>query len=419
MAANRTLITEPRSVAFDPQSISISGRGSRQRIGVIIERIPGLPPGGSEAVGFWTVEALKSDYDVAIISADADLSLPEVNAFFGTRILSNEVDFIVAPVPPPVRDAPRLRLLTKHFIARYCRKIAVNFDLLIGTASEMDLGVQGIQYIHYPLALSQGRNKILAAYSFLSGIIAGYSHRRMTFNWTLANSKWTAQKAKDAYGIDALVLYPPVADDALVIPWSDREDGFVCIGRISPDKNLESVVRIVKSVRQEAPGVHLHLIGEIRDRSYWKRIAPLLASEKDWLFYEGRLPRDGVIRLVGAHKYGIHGMPEEHFGIGVAEMAKAGCLVFVPRGGGQVEIVQSEDLVYDNESDAVRKIHRVMKEQDRQSALRNALAERAGEFSSKKFMLDMRALVIKFLDARITPGPANSNSGDGELRQSD
>lgn len=380
----------------------------------MIEKISGFAFGGSHAVGFWTVEALKGEYQVVIITADVALSLAEANAFFGTHIRPNEVDIVVAPVPQLVRNAPRLRLLTKHFIARYCRQISPDLDLLISTASEMDLGVLGIQYVHYPLALSHGQSKIHVAYSFLSGVIAGYSHRRMALNWTLANSKWTAKKTKDAYGIDAQVVYPPVTDDVPMIPWSNREDGFVCVGRISPDKNLESVVRIIKDVRQWVPGVHVHLIGEIRDRNYWKRIVTLLASEKDWVFFEGKLSRDEMIRMITAHKYGIHGMLEEHFGIGIAEMAKAGCLVFVPRGGGQVEIVQSEDLIYDNECDAVRKINHVLKESDRQSALRDALNERVREFSSRKFMLDMRALVTKFLAFGDGTGPAPQRPGSGD-----
>ena len=39
------------------------------------------------------------------------------------------------------------------------------------------------------------------------------------------------------------------------------------------------------------------------------------------------------------HRYGIHTMENEHFGIGVAEMVRAGCIPFVHDSGGPVEIV--------------------------------------------------------------------------------
>ena len=49
--------------------------------------------------------------------------------------------------------------------------------------------------------------------------------------------------------------------------------------------------------------------------------------------------RDEVRALMATHRYGIHGMREEHFGMAPAELARAGCIVWVPRGGGQMEIV--------------------------------------------------------------------------------
>ena len=45
---------------------------------------------------------------------------------------------------------------------------------------------------------------------------------------------------------------------------------------------------------------------------------------------------------MATHRYGIHGMREEHFGMAPAEMARAGAIVWVPRGGGQTEIVGGE-----------------------------------------------------------------------------
>ena len=50
-------------------------------------------------------------------------------------------------------------------------------------------------------------------------------------------------------------------------------------------------------------------------------------------------------------------MREEHFGMAPAEMARAGCIVWVPRGGGQMEIVGREPaLMYESDDEAVEKI---------------------------------------------------------------
>ena len=52
---------------------------------------------------------------------------------------------------------------------------------------------------------------------------------------------------------------------------------------------------------------------------------------------------------MASHRYGIHGMREEHFGMAPAELARAGAIVWVPRGGGQMEIVGHEPaLMFDS-----------------------------------------------------------------------
>ena len=376
--------------------------GRRRRIGVVIETTSRIPLGGSEAVGFWTVAALQDDYEVAIIAPER-LSVDGVNAFFGTRI-RQDVEVVVAPMPRWVRAWPRLRLLAKHYLSRYCKRAADAFDLVISASSEMDLGRPGIQYVHFPLALARPRGPVRAACHALGSRVSGHSQRTMAANWTLANSRWTAERTRAAYGIEAQVVYPPVADGVPDVPWEAREDGFVCLGRISPEKNLEGVIRILREVRRAFPRVHLHVVGEAHHPAYRRRLEAIVAAERGWVFMEGRRPRRELLRLVASHRYGIHGVREEHFGIGIAEMAKAGCLVFVPRGGGQVEIVGADDLAYDGEPDAVARIRRVLADPLRQASLRAALAERTRTFSAERFMREMRDVVARFLAAREQEG---------------
>jgi glycosyltransferase involved in cell wall biosynthesis len=104
-------------------------------------------------------------------------------------------------------------------------------------------------------------------------------------------------------------------------------------------------------------------------------------------------------------------MREEHFGIAVAEMAAAGCLPFVRRGGGQLEIVGADGpLVYDSAADAVAKIVRVLESPELQSSLRAALWPRAARFAWPAFRDRFRGLVAGFLaerslSARAVPAP--------------
>jgi hypothetical protein len=66
-------------------------------------------------------------------------------------------------------------------------------------------------------------------------------------------------------------------------------------------------------------------------------------------------------------------------------MVKAGGIVFVPDNGGQVEIVNHNDLVYGSVPDAIDKIDTVLGSQERQNILRQYLATGAQRFSSNHF----------------------------------
>ena len=100
---------------------------------------------------------------------------------------------------------------------------------------------------------------------------------------------------------------------------------------------------------------------------------------------------------MSSHRYGIHGTAEEHFGIAVAELMRAGCLVFVPRGGGQIEIVGGDErLLYETPEDAVAKIVRAMSDPDVQGSLRNYLGSRKELFSTEQFVHRIQELVRDF-----------------------
>jgi hypothetical protein len=100
---------------------------------------------------------------------------------------------------------------------------------------------------------------------------------------------------------------------------------------------------------------------------------------------------------MASHRYGIHGMREEHFGMAPAELARAGCLVWVPRGGGQMEIVANEPgLMYESDDDAVAKITRTLTDRGEQERLRQLLAVTSERFSTANFMAAVRGLVDNF-----------------------
>jgi len=97
---------------------------------------------------------------------------------------------------------------------------------------------------------------------------------------------------------------------------AERGDGFVCIGRISPEKELDKVIDIVAAVRAERPASELHLIGTPDDAAYSAHIRRRVGDNSAWAFLHENVSREELASVVSRHRYGIHGMAEEHFGMG-------------------------------------------------------------------------------------------------------
>jgi hypothetical protein len=100
------------------------------------------------------------------------------------------------------------------------------------------------------------------------------------------------------------------------------------------------------------------------------------------------------------HKFGINGCESEAFGIAVAELVKAGCLTFVPNGGGQTEIVDHPSLTFENDDDAIHKIVSALESPALQAALVGHLRQRSCELSTERFQESVRNLVAEFLATR-------------------
>ena len=80
----------------------------------------------------------------------------------------------------------------------------------------------------------------------------------------------------------------------------------------------------------------------------------------------------------------------------VAQMVKTGCVVFVPNGGGQREIVDTTELVYDDIEDAVGKITKVLSGEASIQTSMNGLQERGRLFSTATYCGNIRRIVDEY-----------------------
>jgi glycosyltransferase involved in cell wall biosynthesis len=362
-------------------------------------------------VGAWILEALRDRYELTVLTwKPADLG--EVNRAFGTRL--DPAGFHWASVGPLLSrtlDAfpIPLSLLTLNLLMREARRLLKRtpFDGVIGTMNELDVGVPAIQYVHYPWA-SVPRPDVdhrwyhwslpLRVYRWCSARVSGYSRERIRRNLTLVNSDWTGQRFESWYGAAAKTVYPPVPGGFADVPWDERQDAFVCMSRISPEKEIDKIIEILAAVRERGHAVRLTIVGHEDDRRYAERVRRVAAPHRAWISFRHGLSRSELQDLLPRHRYGIHGMVGEHFGIAPAELQRAGCIVFVPDRGGCAEIVAHDPrLVYGDAAQAVERIDRVLRDRELRAALRAELQARRDGFSEGRFMEQIRDAVAAFV----------------------
>lgn len=372
---------------------------------------PEIRGGGGEAILAWILQALKEEYCLTVISID-NASASFFNDFYGTHL--SQDDFGVSRIYPFLAQFPQhLYLFKRHLIMQYCKTAKKQYDLFFSTQNELDFGARGLQYVHFPVHSNKLMNGELTQlpnywfyknsfprnlYKYACMRLSDFNEQGIKQNLTLVNSNWTGNHVKDIYNIKSTTVYPPVLFDGPILPWSERENGFVCIGRIIPQKNIDRVIKILLDVRKRGFDIHLHVIGPIWDKTYAAKILHLCKTNQEWLFFEGMLSKSELDNFIKRHKFAIHGMKDEHFGIAVAEMAKAGSIVFVPDGGGQREIVDFDyRVIYLNEQDAVEKIIRVLDDQDVQEMFSQKMIVLGNRFSAERFINQAKRLVKDIL----------------------
>jgi len=366
--------------------------------------------GGSEGCAAWIAEALKDDYAVSIITSDC-ADFDSLNNAYFTDLKINEINLIKVPIPNWAKK--RFNALRWALLANFCRKKASGFDLMISAYNVMDFGVKGIQRIadfsfddKLRRSLSYGPKGISRifymdspfrlVYLKICASIAQAAKVNWKRNITIANSFWAASVMEKNFGIRSEIIYPPVAGEFPQVSWDRKENGFICMGRLVPGKEIEKVIMIISKLRQKGHNLHLHILGKDVDKGYVKYLKQNYQGDSNWFFTEGLVLGKEKLRFLAEHKFGISGQQNEAFGIAVAEMVKSGAIVWVPNSGGQVEVVNHPGLVYDNLDDAVIKIEKVLNDQNSQLDLINYFVKENERFSSREFKDRIKRVVRDF-----------------------
>jgi glycosyltransferase involved in cell wall biosynthesis len=357
------------------------------------------------------IEALKVDCDVTLFTRDAP-DFDAANRAFGTTLNDREVRVLRADVSGGwvarrLKPVAHLGLLRDHRLLTEARRLAPEFDVVVTANNESDLGRPGVQYVHFPKFVIDRPDpglgwyqtpRAVSLYQRVCNVATGFRLSRARANVTLANSAWTAHLLREQHGLTAEVLHPPIAGPFETVPWQARERAVVCVGRVAPEKRLEEAMAIVARVREGRPDVTMRILGHADDRAYAARVESAARARGDWVRVELDLPRAELLSRIAHCRIGLHAMQDEHFGMAVAELLRAGAVPFAHASGGPVEILGGDRrLLFDDEADAAAKIGRVLDDEDLASAVRKELASRAEGFSVERFVAGFRAAVGRCL----------------------
>jgi glycosyltransferase involved in cell wall biosynthesis len=357
------------------------------------------PPGGGNAVAAWMVNALSRQYEVATLTA-GEWSVDATNEFYGTSIDAAAIRRHVIPAPwrwlarLPDDRVTRLRMCS---VLHYARPLSSQYDLMITADNFAAFAKPGIQYVHFPARLQPDAARFAAVVKVYFGLcdrLLGSPWTDATRNITLANSQWTAERLARLGEVSTpSVLYPPVLDPGQGLPWSDRDDRFLCIGRFHPSKRIDTSIAIVKAARSRTlPGATLSIVGSAVDAAYRSQIRELAAREGSWIEFREDLTRRELNVLMGRSRYGIQAMEGEHFGMATSEMTRAGCLVFAHNSGGSPEVLNHEpSLLWTTADEAVDRIAAITSRTP--AALSAALREHGKRFSTEMFEENLRRVV--------------------------
>lgn len=210
--------------------------------------------------------------------------------------------------------------------------------LIIDTSSNGAFGVD-IAYIYYPVVLGTAGSQAIH-WRIYNWLVARKALRFMGKpKLALANNSWTAKLVRDIYGIEAIVLHPPVDVEYFTYNGRSKEKLVVTISRLTPEKNLHFIPRVASKL----PNHEWYLVGTTGSTRAEKRVSNrvlgrILSEKRKWgaenLHILTDLPRKELRELLMRASFYVHPPFSEHFGIAVVEAMASGALPIVYKDGG-------------------------------------------------------------------------------------
>lgn len=317
--------------------------------------------GGSERLAITVMQALSK------IGIDFDLTTFERPNMFK---LDTAYGKSVASVIQRIRKVNVLRSLEKVDVKKhYDLTINTHGDMLPYFASDFSKN-NSITYCHFPLAKYLINSKDPEYTRFLNRAIlatmtstdcssrkhfqsAETAYIHMLRNSTvLSNSEFSCKVIQKAFGIDSILLSPPVDVDffrnTALLPYlsNNRKDVILVVARFHPSKKIENAIRLAKLLKQYQIGSGMKIVGNLPPSryGYYSYLKQMVQDYNltDYVTFEINVSFSKLLALMQDSKIYFHPLPGEPFGISTVEAMSAGLIPVVPDIGGHTEFVPSK-----------------------------------------------------------------------------
>jgi alpha-1,2-mannosyltransferase len=215
----------------------------------------------------------------------------------------------------------------------------------------------------------------------------------------MANSKYVARLVKLLWGEEPTVVYPPVRvsdfEGLGAKGFEERDDAVVVIGRITPEKRIEDVVRAIAG--SETKPV-LRVVGGLLPASipYMERVGKLAERLGVRAEFYPNIPRRKLVEIATSSKVLVHATVGEHFGIAVVEGMAAGCPVVVRRESGTYEDILNNGeygLGYTSIEELSEAIDKLLTDRRLWTRYHELSLKRSGDFSEERFDRQISSVV--------------------------
>jgi alpha-1,2-mannosyltransferase len=223
-----------------------------------------------------------------------------------------------------------------------------------------------ITYCHFPLAKYLIESEDPEYCRFLNGRILStinrtnpstkyYDFVNMAYanmlrrSTVISNSEFSRRVISRAFGIDSIVLSPPVdvtlfRKAALFSSHArNSKDAILVISRFHPTKKIENAIKLAKLLKQYKVGTEMKIVGNIPPRrdGYYLYLKHLVDRYNlaDYVTFEVNVSFSRLLNLMRESKVYFHPLLGEPFGISTVEAMSAGLIPVVPNIGGHTEFV--------------------------------------------------------------------------------